>query len=45
MLVWVNEEDHVRIIAMQKGYDIKAIFARLCTTSEAIEKESKYAYD
>merc|ERR1719240_2341558 len=24
--VWVNEEDHSRIISMQKGDDIKAIF-------------------
>ena len=45
LLVWVNEEDHVRIISMQKGHDIKSIFARLCAASEVIEKESKYAYD
>jgi len=26
--VWVNEEDHLRIISMQKGDDIRQIFAR-----------------
>lgn len=28
-LVWVNEEDQLRIISMQKGADIKAVFTRL----------------
>lgn len=28
-LIWVNEEDHMRIISMQKGGDLKAIYQRL----------------
>ena len=43
--MWVNEEDHVRIISMQRGSDVRAIFARLCTAHAEIERESKYAYD
>merc|ERR1712137_1104263 len=27
-LVWVNEEDHIRIISMQKGKDARAVFDR-----------------
>jgi len=29
-LVWVNEEDHLRVIAMQKGGNIKEVFRRFC---------------
>merc|ERR1711935_1203058 len=29
-LVWVNEEDHLRVISMQKGGDIKSVFTRFC---------------
>ena len=32
-LVWVNEEDHMRIISMQKGADLKQIFGRLVNVS------------
>ena len=28
-LVWVNEEDHLRIISMQKGGDLLTIYKRL----------------
>jgi len=28
-LCWVNEEDQFRIISMQEGGDIKAVFERL----------------
>lgn len=27
-LVWINEEDHVRVISMQKGGNMKAVFSR-----------------
>ncbi len=29
-LVWVNEEDHTRMISMEKGGDMKAVFKRFC---------------
>lgn len=30
-LVWVNEEDHTRVISMQTGGDMAAVFERFCT--------------
>lgn len=30
-LVWVNEEDHLRLISMQKGGNLKQIYTRLVT--------------
>ena len=35
-LVWVNEEDQLRIIAMQNGADIRAVFERLCRAAAHI---------
>ena len=35
--VWINEEDHMRIISMEKGDDIKAIFVRFAHSTEAIK--------
>lgn len=29
-LIWVNEEDHTRVISMQKGGDMRAVFTRFC---------------
>jgi creatine kinase/arginine kinase len=44
-LVWVNEEDQLRIISMQKGADILAVFTRLSIAAALIEKEAKFAHD
>lgn len=44
-LVWVNEEDQLRIISMQKGADIKAVFKRLSVAATEIEKVAKFAHD
>lgn len=30
-LVWINEEDHLRVISMQKGGNMKEVFNRFCT--------------
>ena len=30
-LVWINEEDHTRVISMQKGGNMAAVFKRFCT--------------
>merc|ERR1712055_101230 len=35
-LTWVNEEDQLRIISMQKGGDVKAVFERLARGIKAI---------
>lgn len=37
-LVWVNEEDQTRIISMQKGGDVKAVFERLARAIKAVEE-------
>ena len=43
-LVWVNEEDQLRIISMQKGGDIKEVFTRLITAIKSIETEVPFSY-
>ena len=42
-LVWVNEEDQLRIISMQKGSNIGEVFARLCKAANEIEKVVAFA--
>uniref|UniRef100_A0A671NAX2 creatine kinase n=1 Tax=Sinocyclocheilus anshuiensis TaxID=1608454 RepID=A0A671NAX2_9TELE len=37
-LVWVNEEDHLRVISMQKGGNMKEVFTRFCTGLTKIEE-------
>jgi creatine kinase/arginine kinase len=44
-LVWVNEEDQLRIISMQKGSNIKQVFARLADAANKIEAKAKFAND
>ena len=44
-LVWVNEEDQLRIISMQQGADIGAVFTRLSAACSAIEKVAKFAHN
>jgi len=34
---WINEGDHLRIISMQNGGDVKAVFSRLSAGAKAIE--------
>jgi len=43
-LVWVNEEDQLRIISMQQGGDIKEVFSRLVEAIKSLEKEVPFAY-
>merc|ERR1711997_275529 len=35
-LTWVNEEDQLRIISMQKGGDVKGVFSRLANGIKAV---------
>jgi creatine kinase/arginine kinase len=44
-LVWVNEEDQLRIISMQMGGDIKEVFTRLSKAVKEIEKEIDFSYN
>lgn len=43
-LVWVNEEDQLRIISMQMGGDIKEVFRRLSTAIDEIGSKVKFSY-
>merc|ERR1712168_1072615 len=36
-LIWVNEEDQLRIISMQEGKDVKGVFERLARGIKAVE--------
>lgn len=49
-LVWVNEEDHMRCIAMQDGGNVKEVFVRWANAINSIEKSLNkagyhYAHD
>ncbi len=43
-LVWINEEDELRIISMQNGGDIKEVFSRLTSAISELEKKMKFAF-
>lgn len=36
-LVWVNEEDHSRVISMEKGGNMKSVFQRFCNGLNQVE--------
>jgi len=40
-LTWVNEEDQLRIISMQKGGDVKGVFERLAKGIKAVQESVK----
>jgi creatine kinase/arginine kinase len=42
-LTWVNEEDQLRIISMQQGGDLRAVFDRLARGVNAIEAKLPFA--
>ena len=44
-LVWVNEEDQLRIISMQSGSNIGEVFERLSRAAAKIEETSEFAKD
>lgn len=44
-LVWISEEDSMRIISMQSGADIAEVFGRLSTALDSINKQIKFAFD
>ena len=43
-LVWVNEEDQLRIISMQAGGDIKEVFTRLISAIQSIGTKVDFSY-
>lgn len=42
-LVWVNEEDHLRIISMQQGGDLAEIYKRMVAGVRAIEAATPFS--
>jgi protein-arginine kinase len=44
-LVWISEEDSMRIISMQQGADIADVFTRLRRALDYIESNIKFAHD
>ena len=44
-LVWINEEDQLRIISMQQGGNIKQAFTRLCDALAQIGQKLEFAYN
>ncbi|XP_055320462.1 arginine kinase-like [Sitodiplosis mosellana] len=43
-LVWCNEEDHLRIISMQKGGDLGEVYRRLVNAVNDIEKRIPFSH-
>jgi len=44
-LVWVNEEDQLRIISMQMGSDVKEVFSRLSRAIQIMEQKVKFGFN
>ncbi len=44
-LLWINEEDQLRIISMQQGGDIKEVFIRLVLAIEKLQEKIEFEYD
>ncbi|XP_071960091.1 creatine kinase, flagellar-like isoform X1 [Antedon mediterranea] len=40
-LVWINEEDHSRVISMEKGGNMKRVFTRFCNGLNKVENSIK----
>jgi len=40
-LVWINEEDHTRVISMQQGGNMKEVFTRFCDGLKKVETSIK----
>jgi len=44
-MIWVNEEDHLRIISMESSADISGVFNRLCRGLDHLSIGLKFACD
>jgi len=43
-MIWINEEDHLRIISMESGSDIIGIFTRLANAIQILEQNLKFSF-
>ncbi|XP_030373389.1 arginine kinase-like [Scaptodrosophila lebanonensis] len=44
-LVWVNEEDHIRVISMEKGGDLGKVYDRMIGGVETLGKFLQFSHD
>jgi len=47
LFIWLNEEDHMRIVSMQKGDDVREVtarFIRACDAVQGVLKEQGYDF-
>uniref|UniRef100_A0A914BY08 arginine kinase n=1 Tax=Acrobeloides nanus TaxID=290746 RepID=A0A914BY08_9BILA len=44
-LIWVNEEDHLRFISMERGSDVAKVYHRLATGVKEISQGLSYVWD
>ena len=44
-MIWVNEEDHLRIISMESSADISGVFNRLCRGLGHLSTRLEFAFD
>jgi len=42
-ILWVNEEDHLRLVSMEKGGDMYSVFERFCRGLDDVESSIKKA--
>ncbi|XP_011501058.1 PREDICTED: arginine kinase-like [Ceratosolen solmsi marchali] len=45
LLAWCNEEDHLRLISMQMGGDLTAVYTRLINAICKMERQVKFSHD
>uniref|UniRef100_A0A4W5RSP4 creatine kinase n=1 Tax=Hucho hucho TaxID=62062 RepID=A0A4W5RSP4_9TELE len=43
-LVWVNEEDHLRVISMEKGGNMKEVFRRFCVGLKRVQRQRQHLH-
>ncbi len=43
--VWVNEEDHLRVVSLERGADMASVFARMGRLLDSLETHLSFAHD
>ena len=43
-VVWLNEEDHVRVISLERGSNVRKAYSRFIKGIETIEKNVEFAF-
>lgn len=44
-MIWINEEDHIRIIYLEKGANFDKIYSKFTNVLNILEENLKFAYD